>query len=333
MPATRFAPSPTGLLHLGHAYSALVAHDVARAVGGQFLLRIDDLDAGRVRAEYRAAIDDELGRLGLVPDAPPLVQSQRAAAYVEALERLKAAGLAYPCFCTRAEIAASVAAPHGPDGPVYPGTCCHFVQDVASARIASGEPHAWRLDMALALERAKKIPPIADGGVDAKRTGGLAPTGQRLAAHRHPPVSPADCHPPIASQRVGVLSWHDRDAGTVTADPAPFGDIVLARRDGVAAYHLASTIDDAAQGISHVVRGADLFAATHIHRLLQALLDLPTPAYVHHALIADATGKRLAKRHDAASVAGLRAAGADASALVENLRRGVLPLGYRWLKP
>ncbi len=292
MPATRFAPSPTGLLHLGHAYSALVAHDVARDVGGQFLLRIDDLDTGRVRAEYRAAIDDDLAWQGLVPDAPPLVQSARAAAYVEALERLKAAGLAYPCFCTRAEIATSIAAPHGPDGPIYPGTCRHLARCGAEARTAASEPHAWRLDMGASVSRLR-----------SKRT-----------------------------DMVG-LSWHDRDTGPVIADPAPFGDIVLARRDGVAAYHLASTIDDAAQGISHVVRGADLFSATHIHRLLQALLDLPTPAYVHHALIADADGKRLAKRHDAASIASLRAAGADPAALVENLRRGMLPLGYRWLKP
>lgn len=260
-----------------------MAHDVAREMGGAYLLRIDDLDTGRVRDEYRAGIDRDLAWLGLTPDAPPLVQSERVADYAAALERLKAAGLAYPCFCTRAEIAASVSAPHGPDGPVYPGTCRGMDAGLASARIAAGEDHAWRLDMAKALKGTNE------------------------------------------------LVWRDRAAGTVSADPAPFGDIVLARRDGAFAYHLASAIDDAAQGISHVVRGADLFAATHVHRLLQALLGLPTPAYVHHRLIADADGKRLAKRHDAASIASLRAAGMEPGLLIDNLRHGVLPLGYRWL--
>lgn len=291
MTATRFAPSPTGLLHLGHAYSALMAHDVAREMGGKYLLRIDDLDSGRVRDEYRASIDRDLAWLGLEPDAPPLVQSERVRKYAAALERLKAAGLAYPCFCTRAEIAASVSAPHGPDGPVYPRTCRGMDAGVALARIAAGEGHAWRLDMGRALN---ELPPICDGR--------------------------------------GILVWHDRHAGPVVAGPAPFGDIVLARRDGAFAYHLASTIDDAVQEISHVVRGADLFAATHVHRLLQALLDLPTPAYVHHRLIADAGGKRLAKRHDAASIASLCDAGVDPALLIDNLRRGVLPLGYRWLE-
>ena len=284
MPATRFAPSPTGLLHLGHAYSALVAHDVARGAGGAFRLRIDDLDAGRVRGEYRDAIDRDLAWLGLVPDGAAVVQSQRAALYAGALERIKAAGLAYPCFCTRAEIAASVAAPHGPEGAVYPGTCRGMDAGVAAARIAAGESHAWRLD------------------------------GVRAVA------------------RCGSLHWRDRDAGTVTADPLPFGDVVLARRDGAFAYHLASTVDDAAMDISQVVRGRDLFGATHVHRLLQALLDLPTPAYVHHRLIGDAAGKRLAKRDDAASIASLRAGGTNPERLIDNLRQSVLPLGTCWLQ-
>jgi glutamyl-Q tRNA(Asp) synthetase len=285
MPATRFAPSPTGALHLGHAYSALMAHDVARAGGGRFLVRIDDLDAGRVRAAFRAGIDADLAWLGLVPDAPPLVQSARGSFYAGALERLKAEALAYPCFCTRSEIAASVAAPHGPDGPLYPGTCRKIDPDASAAGIAAGAAHAWRLDMARAVALA------------------------------------------------GALYWHDSDAGVVAADPLPFGDVVLARRDDVAAYHLASTLDDAAQGISHVVRGADLFGATHIHRLLQALLDLPTPRYVHHRLIGDAGGRRLAKRDDAASIAGMRAAGVDPAMLTDALRNGALPLGYCWAKP
>lgn len=283
MTATRFAPSPTGLLHLGHAYSALMAHDVAREAGGAYLLRIDDLDVGRVRMEYRIAIHDDLAWLGLAPDEPAVLQSIQTALYFDAVERLKIGGLAYPCFCTRAEITASVSAPHGPEGAVYPGNCREMAADVAAGRISASESHAWRLDMARAVELC------------------------------------------------GSVHWHDRDAGMVAADPLPFGDIVLARRDGAFAYHLASTIDDAAMGIGHVVRGADLFAATHVHRLLQALLGLPTPAYVHHRLIADAGGKRLAKRHDAASIASLREAGADPAQLIDNLRRGVLPLGYRWL--
>jgi glutamyl-Q tRNA(Asp) synthetase len=196
--------------------------------------------------------------------------------------------LAYPCFCTRsaiaADIAASVAAPHGPDGPVYPGTCRALDPAQAAARIAAGEGHAWRLDMARALDRA------------------------------------------------GPLTWTDERLGRQAADPRGHGDIVLARRDAPAAYHLASTVDDAAMGITHVVRGADLIASTHVHRLLQALLDLPTPLYLHHRLIADADGRRLAKRHDAASIAGLREAGADPAQLIAGLRAGTLPLGYRWIE-
>lgn len=286
---TRFAPSPTGPLHLGHAWSALVAHDAARAAGGRFLLRIDDIDPGRVRAHFRDAIDVDLAWLGLVPDGEPLVQSMRFPAYRAALDRLAGDGLAYPCFCTRAEIAAeiaaSAAAPHGPDGPVYPGTCRTLAPDAAAARIAAGEAHAWRLHMAEALRCA------------------------------------------------GPLVWHDETGRAVAADPAPFGDIVLARRDAPASYHLASTLDDAAMGVTLAVRGQDLFAATHIHRLLQALLDLPSPAYLHHRLIGDADGRRLAKRHDAASIASLRAAGTDPRALATDLRAGRLPLGYRWVAP
>lgn len=286
---TRFAPSPTGPLHLGHAWSALVAHDAARAAGGRFLLRIDDIDPGRVRVHFRDAIDVDLAWLGLAPDDEPLVQSQRFPAYRVALERLAADGLAYPCFCTRAEIAAeiaaSAAAPHGPDGPVYPGTCRTRAADVAAERIAAGEAHAWRIDMAEAL------------------------------------------------RRTGPLVWYDETGRAVTADPAPFGDIVLARRDAPASYHLASTLDDAAMGVTLAVRGEDLFAATHIHRLLQALLDLPSPAYRHHRLIGDADGRRLAKRHDAASIASLRAAGSNPHTLITDLRTGRLPLGYHWVAP
>jgi glutamyl-Q tRNA(Asp) synthetase len=275
---TRFAPSPTGRLHLGHAYSALLSHDYARERGGTFLLRIEDIDPGRVRAEYVDGIIGDLLWLGLEWDGEMPYQSERLEYYAEALERLKAEGLLYPCFCTRAdiaaEIAASAAAPQGPDGALaYPGIC----RGLADADLS--RPHAWRLDVAKAVARS------------------------------------------------GPLYWMDGDT-EVQAEPERFGDVVLARKDAPASYHLAVTLDDAAQGVTDVVRGRDLFAATDVHRLLQALLGLPTPCYHHHDLLTDASGKRLAKRHDAPTLADLRAAGADPGALVEALRRGILPAGY-----
>jgi glutamyl-Q tRNA(Asp) synthetase len=271
---TRFAPSPTGRLHLGHAYSALLAHDYARARDGTFLLRIEDIDPGRVRPEYVDGIIEDLLWLGLEWDGEMPYQSERLEHYGEALERLKAEGLLYPCFCTRADIAASVAAPQGPDGaPAYPGTC----RGLAGPDLS--RPHAWRLDAAK------------------------------------------------ASARAGPLYWMDGDT-EVQAEPEAFGDVVLARKDAPASYHLAVTIDDAAQGVTDVVRGRDLFASTDVHRLLQALLDLPTPTYHHHELLTDAKGVRLAKRHDAPALADLRAAGMDPATLVAALRRGEFPAGY-----
>jgi glutamyl-Q tRNA(Asp) synthetase len=272
---TRFAPSPTGRLHLGHAYSALLAHDLARERGGTFLLRIEDIDPGRVRAEFVDGIFEDLLWLGLEWDGELLYQSERLPLYAEALDRLKAQGLIYPCTCTRAEIAAEIAAsasaPQGPDGPIYPGTC-------RGSRRAD-QPHAWRLDVAKAMARA------------------------------------------------GPLYWLD-DHSEVQAEPGRFGDVVLARKDAPASYHLAVTLDDAAQGVTDVVRGRDLYAATDVHRLLQALLGLPTPAYHHHDLIVDAAGNRLAKRHNAPTVAALRDAGVDPAALIESMRRGEFPAGY-----
>ncbi|HEV2815886.1 MAG TPA: tRNA glutamyl-Q(34) synthetase GluQRS [Allosphingosinicella sp.] len=273
-PVTRFAPSPTGRLHLGHAYSALLAHDHARERDGTFLLRIEDIDAGRSRPEYVDGIFADLLWLGLEWDGELIYQSERLPLYAEALDRLKQAGLVYPCFCTRADIAASAAAPQGPDGaPAYPGTC----RGLAGPDLS--RPHAWRLDVERAAERA------------------------------------------------GALYWHDGDT-EVQAEPGRFGDVVLARKDAPASYHLAVTLDDAAQGVTDVVRGRDLFAATDIHRLLQALLDLPTPHYRHHDLLTDAEGNRLAKRHRAPTLADLREAGTDPAALIEGLRRGDLPAGY-----
>jgi len=271
---TRFAPSPTGQLHPGHAFSALQAHDHARAHGGRFLLRIEDIDPGRVREAYVAGIIEDLTWLGLRWDGQVARQSERLPLYADALDRLKAAGLAYPCFCTRAaiaaEIAASASAPHaapqGSDGPLYPGTCRRLSPADRARRIA-GEPHAWRLDMAKAIQDA------------------------------------------------GPLHWTDLDHGAIAATPEIHGDIVIARKDAPTSYHLAVTVDDATQGVTDIIRGADLRSATHVHRLLQALLGLPAPAYRHHRLLTGPDGKRLAKRDGAKSLAALRAEGVSAETL------------------
>jgi glutamyl-Q tRNA(Asp) synthetase len=279
---SRFAPSPTGRLHLGHAYSAWLAHRFARAHGGRFLLRIEDIDPGRCRKEFVDGIVDDLSWLGLDWDGEVRRQSQHFGDYAEALGRLREAGLVYPCFCTRKaiadEIAASGHAPHGPDGPVYPGTC-RRLGDAERAARAAAEPHAWRLDMA------------------------------------------------AATARVGVITWHDSQAGEVTATPQAFGDVVLARKDAPTSYHLAVVHDDALQGVTDVVRGEDLFAATHVHRLLQALLGMPTPRYHHHGLIRDAAGKRLAKRDRAATLAELRAAGVSPQAIADDLAKRASEIG------
>jgi glutamyl-Q tRNA(Asp) synthetase len=276
-PVTRFAPSPTGRLHLGHAVSALLAHDFARAQGGVFLLRIEDIDANRVRPAFVDAIFEDLLWLGLEWDGEIVYQSERLDLYAETLDRLKQDGLVYPCFCTRAEItaeiAASAAAPQGPEGPLYPGTC----RGLADPDLA--RPHAWRLDAV------------------------------------------------AAARRSGPLAWREGDR-EMAVEPGRLGDVVLARKDAPASYHLAVTVDDAAQGVSDVVRGRDLLASTHVHRLLQALLELPAPAYHHHPLLADAAGRRLAKRHGAPTLADLRAAGADPGELTARLRAGQYPAGY-----
>ncbi|WP_076068725.1 tRNA glutamyl-Q(34) synthetase GluQRS [Sphingomonas montana] len=273
-PTTRFAPSPTGRLHLGHAASAIRAHDFARAQNGCFLLRIEDIDPGRARAEHVATILADLAWLGLAWDGPVLHQSTRLPAYAAALDTLRAQGLLYPCTCTRAEIAAEIAAsstaPHAPvsgPAPTYPGTCRRRPPDPARAV-------AWRIDMARAVARA------------------------------------------------GPVDWHDATAGTVRATPLDQGDVVLARRDAPASYHLAVTVDDAYQGVTDVVRGVDLFDATHVHRLLQALLGLPVPRYHHHPLTLGPDGRRLAKRDGAPALADLRAAGQDGRALAAGLRAG-----------
>ena len=272
---TRFAPSPTGYLHLGHAYSALIGWRAARQAGGRFLLRLEDIDRTRCRPEFAAAIPEDLAWLGLDWDGPVRVQSEHFADYRAALDRLTAAGLLYPCFCTRAaiqaEVARAAAAPHGPDGPLYPGTCRALGAAERARRVASGESFALRLDMGAAVARA------------------------------------------------GALSWEDALRGRIEAEPARFGDVVLARKDTPASYHLAVTVDDALQGVTLVTRGEDLLAATHIHRLLQALLDLPVPRWHHHKLLADARGRRYAKRDRAATLRALREAGHDARSIIEKL--------------
>ncbi|MCU0779005.1 MAG: tRNA glutamyl-Q(34) synthetase GluQRS [Akkermansiaceae bacterium] len=263
---TRFAPSPTGRLHLGHALAARVARDLARSQpGGRFLLRFEDIDTPRVRAEFYQEIESDLQWLGLPWDEAPLRQTTRGAAYEAALTELRAKNLVYPCFCTRREIQSELAhmaaAPHGPEGPVYPGTCRHLSAREREGKIAAGLPHAWRLDSRMAAEHA------------------------------------------------GPLTFRDLRFGTIAVDPSLLGDVVLARKDIGTAYHLAVVVDDAFQHITHVTRGEDLLPSTHVHRLLQNLLGLPEPVYLHHGLFLDEHGKRLAKRHDALSIAALRESG------------------------
>jgi glutamyl-Q tRNA(Asp) synthetase len=254
---TRFAPSPTGLLHLGHAYAALRAWEEAHAGQGTMLLRLEDIDATRCQEHYEAAIFDDLTWLGLHWPQPVWRQSERLSAYRSALQHLEDLGVVYPCFCTRKELAA-IDAPQGPDGPLYPGTCRSLTVSERAERRASAAHYSLRLNAAKAA---------------------------RLA---------------------GPLTWIDLDRGLQSCSPALLGDVILARKDIATSYHLAVTVDDAAQEITVITRGEDLFASTHIHRLLQALLDLPVPVWRHHRLICDEHGKRLAKRDDARSLRSYR---------------------------
>ena len=271
MTVTRFAPSPTGLLHLGHAHSALLAARLAAESDGIFLLRIEDIDAGRCRPEFTEAIFEDLAWLGLDWPRPVRRQSEHFDEYRAALARLDQRGLLYPCFCTRRDIETEIAgaghAPHGPDGPLYPGTCRALPAAERARRLDSGQSHALRLDLGAAMAVT------------------------------------------------GPLFWRDRDHREVAAEPALFGDVVLARKDVPTSYHLAVTLDDAVQGVTLVSRGEDLFAATHVHRLLQQLLDLPVPDYAHHRLLTDANGRRYAKRDRALTLRSLREAGHSASAV------------------
>jgi len=266
-PTTRFAPSPTGRLHLGSAYSALFAEHAARCDDGAFLLRIEDIDQTRCRPEFEAGIIEDLTWLGLTWPTPVRRQSDHMKDYAAALDHLKAMGLVYPCFCTRAnirrEIDAAAGAPHlsGPEGPIYPGTCRGLDVLESQDRVAAGEAHAIRLHMRQAI------------------------------------------------QQIGLLTWLDADHGPQAATPGLFGDVILARKDVPTSYHMAATLDDHLQGITLVTRGEDLRDATHIHRLLQALLGWHTPTYQFHRVLTDEAGRRLSKRDKDLTILALRDAG------------------------
>ncbi|SNB62935.1 glutamyl-Q tRNA(Asp) synthetase [Arboricoccus pini] len=260
---TRFAPSPTGLLHIGHAYAALFAFETARLSHGRFHVRIEDIDQQRCREEFDRATLEDILWLGLKWDGEVVRQSKRLNVYCAALEALKQEDVLYPCFCSRRQIRVEIEdaarAPHGPSGePVYPGTCRNLDREEALYRIARGEPYCWRLDVAKAV------------------------------------------------RRTGPLHWLDMRAQWIEATPELLGDVVLSRKDIPTSYHLAVVVDDAMQGVNLVTRGEDLFHATHVHRLLQALLGLTPPAYYHHNLVADSTGQRLAKRNRAVTLRHLR---------------------------
>jgi len=277
MIVTRFAPSPSGRLHLGHAFSAAIGHARAEEDGGKFRLRIEDLDQTRCKLEFVDGIYEDLRWLGLHWDEPVLVQSQRTTAYAAALDRLRQRGLAYACFCTRADIAQSLTAPHGDAATSYPGTC-RGLPDDPERRVTT--PHCWRLDSPRALE---------------------------LAA---------------------LPSWTEHGGRRFTAEPGDIGDAILARKDAPASYHLSCVVDDAASGVTLVVRGADLRASTPIQRLLQQLLGLPEPVYLHHPLVTHRDGRRLAKRDLAPTLAAMREAWVDGPRLARELLAGKLPLGF-----
>ena len=287
-PVFRFAPSPNGYLHLGHAFSALLNDDLARRVGGSLLLRIEDIDPTRCRREYEEAIDEDLAWLGIAWETPVRRQSEHLADYHAALDKLNAQGLVYPSFESRAEIAKLVAQrqtsgawPRDPDGaPLYPGAAKHLSAAERERRIDTGAPYALRLDMAAAIART------------------------------------------------GALSWTesgegpDGESGTIAARPQAWGDVILARKETPTSYHLSVVVDDALQGVTDVVRGEDLFHATSVHRLLQQLLGLPEPGYRHHRLIRDEGGHKLSKSTHATGLRELRAAGAvpaDIRRLVERI--------------
>ncbi|HLH11748.1 MAG TPA: tRNA glutamyl-Q(34) synthetase GluQRS [Methylovirgula sp.] len=285
----RFAPSPNGYLHLGHAFSALMNREMAAATGGSLLLRMEDIDVERCRPEFEQAIYEDLAWLGLEWEEPVRRQSEHFDAYAEAVASLAERALVYPCFCSRADVANTAAErtdwPRDPDGsPLYPGTCKHLAPAERRARLAAGEPAAWRLDMAAALGQVRQ---------------------------------------PLAQPITQPITWREYGGGAerreIVGDPSLWGDVILARKDVPASYHVAVVVDDALQGITDVVRGEDLFMATSLHRLLQILLDLPAPAYHHHELLRDAAGRKLSKSLRAKSLRAMRREGISAAAIKEQL--------------
>lgn len=276
---TRFAPSPSGPLHVGHLLAALQARRLADVHGGSCLLRVEDIDQRAQHREYLDLMYEDLEWLGLHFDGEVMVQTQRFGTYQAVLDRLREMGLLYPCFCTRSEIKAQLAelgrAPHATLGYLYPGTCRRLSDDAVAERLASVMPHCWRLDM----QRVQDL--------------------------------------------IGCPTWHDMRRGTQRCVPTAYGDVVLARKDFPASYHLAVVVDDAAQGVTHVTRGEDLFESTHIHRALQAVLGLPVPLYCHHSLLRDNEGKRLAKRDGARSIASLREAGCTPQQVRDSLQQAL----------
>lgn len=328
-PVFRFAPSPNGRLHLGHAASALLNADLARRMTGRLLLRMEDIDPERSRPDLAKAIREDLAWLGLRFEEPVRHQSQHLETYRAQVDILAAAGLAYPCFCSRRDIAAKAAdqsaltglpVRRDPDGaPLYPGTCRHLPPPDIAARRAAGAPHTWRL----AMDRALAVTP---GPFRIRVFDPDRPAGNERETHdpRAAPPSPgAPPAPPLPSgQGVPAIesAIPDRQArGGGIADPARWGDAVIARRDVPTSYHLAVVMDDAAQGVTHVVRGADLLAATDLHLLLQALIGVPSPAYLHHPLIRDPSGEKLAKSRGSRSLADLRTAGITPEAIRRRL--------------
>ena len=284
---TRFAPSPSGPLHVGHLLAALQARRLADAHGGRCLLRVEDIDQRAQHPEYLVLMYEDLRWLGLHFDGEGMEQTQRFGVYEQALDELRRAGVLYPCFCTRSEIKAQLAemgrAPHATLGYLYPGTCRRLSDAEVAEKLAAGIPHSWRLDM--------------------RRVQDL----------------------------IGCPTWHDMHRGTQRCVPTAYGDVVLARKDFPASYHLSVVIDDAAQGVSHVTRGADLFDATHIHRALQGVLGLPVPLYCHHALLRDNAGKRLAKRDGARSIASLRETGFSPRQVLDSLHSALQRGGVWWV--
>lgn len=276
---TRFAPSPSGPLHVGHLLAALRARQLADAHGGRCLLRVEDIDTRAQHPDMLALMYEDLAWLGLHFDGEVMVQSRRFGIYGALLQKLRDIGVLYPCFCSRGEIKAQLAemgrAPHATLGYQYPGSCRSLPPDEAQERIASGAPHAWRLNM----QRVQDL--------------------------------------------IGCPHWHDLRRGTQRCVPTAFGDVVLARREFPASYHLCVVADDAEQGVTHVTRGEDLFDATHIHRAIQGVLGLPVPTYCHHSLLRDNAGKRLAKRDGARSIASLRAAGYTPELLRDSLQKAL----------